>query len=247
MPEELAFNWRPGVLEWFLVLELIALLVMAGFRYIARLLGRAEPTDFFVIFYRVFWHAMRNPQQYPVPVNYQPVLPKKRKAPSRDDVDENATGLTDEELERLMAGDEVGGEEEEPPFCGPDSSPSRTRAIDEDDGLGGTVQADLEVHVSVGDTPRLVGLEYEVLIVEVNVPPDDGRANQIVIRELAKLLSIQPHQVIITAGHSKPDKTFRLSGVPAGLLDERLELVRQQKPIPTHPPGGDPEETVGFR
>jgi len=246
MPEELAFNWRPGFLEWFLILELIALAVMAGFRYVARLLGRSAPTDFFVIFYRIFWDAMRNPKHYPVPVNYQPVLPRVRKAPARDEFDENTTGLTDEELERLMAGDD----EPSPADAGDEPRPSpaaASRKTEEEDGLGGTLQVQLDVHVSVGDTPRLVGEEYGVLIVGVNVPPDDGRANQIVIRELATLLSIQPHQVVISAGHSKPDKTFRLSGVPAEHLAERLELLRQQKPIPNRPPGVDPDEPLSFR
>lgn len=239
MPDELAFNWRPGILEWILVLELIALSVMGGFRVVARLLGRTAPTDFFVIFYRVFWNAMRQPRHYPIPVHYQPVLPK-RKAPARDHVDENTTGLTDEELERLMAGDEEEPAADTPVHAG-------TGDTRDDDGLGGTLQADIDIHVSFGDAPRLVGEEYGVLVVEVNVPPDDGRANQIVIRELAKLLSIQPHQVIITAGHSKPDKTFRLSGVPASLLSERLELVRRQLPMPRQSPGSDPDEPLGFR
>lgn len=242
MPHELAFNWRPGILEWILVLELIALAAMGGFRYVARVLGRAAPTDFFVIFYRVFWSAMRNPRQYPVPVNYQPVLPR-RKAPARVDLEENATGLTDEELERLMAGDD----EEEPDADAPVAARTEPRRSEEDDGMGGTLQTELDVHVSVGGTPRLTGVEYGVLFVDVNVPPDDGRANQIVIRELAKLLSIQPHQVVITAGHSKADKTFRLSGVAADLLEERLELVRRQLPIRGPSLQSDPEETLGFR
>lgn len=220
-----------------LVLELIALSVMAGFRYIARLLGRSAPSDPFVIFYRVFWEAMQTPRRYAIPVNYLPVQPR-RKTPARTDEEENATGLTEEELERLMAGDE----EEQTPPAGP-GRPTQTP----DDGLGGTLQTEIDVHVSVGRAPRLVGEEYGVLVVEVDVPPDDGRANQIVIRELSRLLSIQPHQVVITAGHAKADKSFRLSGVSTHLLNERLELVRRQLPMPGPPRPQEPDDTLGFR
>ena len=42
MSSQFAFTWRPGVLEWMLVVELVALLVMAVYRYVAALLGRAQ-------------------------------------------------------------------------------------------------------------------------------------------------------------------------------------------------------------
>ena len=61
MPK-LAFNWQPGPLEWLLVLELVLLLVMAGYSLIAKLLGRGAPTDWVVIFSSVFWRAFRSPR-----------------------------------------------------------------------------------------------------------------------------------------------------------------------------------------
>ncbi len=37
---QLAFDWWPGLLMWALVLELVALAVMAGYRWLAIALGR---------------------------------------------------------------------------------------------------------------------------------------------------------------------------------------------------------------
>ena len=222
MPSEFAFNWRPGVLEWLLVVELVVLLTMGLYRYVAALLGRTAPTDPLVIFYHVFWRAFRTPRRYPIPVNYQPVPPRKPKVKVDDAVE--GTGLTDDELEALMAG---AADADGPP---PGGAPA------DQENLGGTRQVLLEVTIVPAPQPGIRGLRGGRVLVGADLPPDDGRANQLAIRHVCTLLRVQPHQVAIQAGHGKADKTLRVSGLSADELADRLAVL-----------GRDSEATLGFR
>lgn len=234
LPSEFAFNWRPGLLEWLIVLELMVLLTLAVYRYVAGLLGRNAPTDPFVIFYRVFWRAFRTPNRYPVPVNYQPVLPKRDK-PQRDESVEGA-GLSDDEIEALMAGGSLGDD-----VGGPKGGRiARTGAAadvgDDDEDEDGTArQSNLEAHVVAGRSIGVRSVQDGVMTVSVNVPPDDGRANRIVIEQACRLLQIKTHQVAIQAGHTKAEKTLRITGLSQRELAARLEHLGQA-----------PGDTIGF-
>lgn len=214
----IAFNWQPGPLEWLLVLELVLLLVLAGYRGIAKMLGRNNPTDWFVIFYSVFWRAFRSPRNYPVPVNYLPVLPKRPK-PKLDEEPEG-TGLTDEEIELLMGG--AGGE------GGP-------KAAAEKGALLSAQHGDVHVRVVTGMTVAVRSIDEGIVTISANVPPDDGRANRIVIDQLCTMLHVKPHQVSIQTGHTRADKSMRITGMTQKQLDEKLEHLSE-------PPG----ETIGF-
>ena len=213
----IAFNWQPGPLEWLLVLELILLVVLAGYRLIARMLGRNNPSDWFVIFYSVFWRAFRSPRNYPVPVNYLPVLPKKPK-PKLDDEGAEGAGLTDEEIELLMG--ESGGADKPP-------VPK--------DALLSAQHADVHVRVVTGMTVAVRSIDEGIITISVNVPPDDGRANRIVIDQICTMLHLKPHQVAIQTGHTRADKSMRITGMTEKQLEEKLSRLSE-------PPG----ETIGF-
>ena len=216
MPNEFAFNWRPGLLEWLIVLELILLLVLAGYRWVAHLLGRSAPTDAFVIFYRTFWKAFRTPKRYPIPVNYQPTLPKRPKVHLEEPME--GAGLTDDEIENLMVDSLAGGD-------GGDGRETSRPASDEDDEAEGI--STLEVHVISGGKVGIKGVEGGAMTIIVDVAPDDGRANRIVIEQACTALQLKPHQVALQAGHTRADKTLRITGLSPSQLKNRLEDLGQ--------------------
>lgn len=63
-------------------------------------------------------------------------------------------------------------------------------------------------------------------IVSVLEPPVDGRANEAVIRALARYFHISPSAIILTSGHTAKMKTFT---VPDELLD--FEVLPKQKEL----------------
>jgi uncharacterized protein len=56
----------------------------------------------------------------------------------------------------------------------------------------------------------------------VAAPPEDGRANDAVVRLLASTLGLARRDVEIVAGHSTRDKVVTLAGIGADELDRRL-------------------------
>ena len=213
MADSFAFDWWPGLLAWILVFELILLAVMVVARWLAASLGKGDPRDFFVIFHRVFWRAMRSPSLYPLPVNYQPVPPKK---PTQQVDAGEQEALTEDELDSLLSCD---GDAPASPAA---STPAANNAIDEDDVSGGTMRCELDVRV-VGPSPQdaVRGIESGVLLIDVTVAPDDGRANGTAIGLVAKVLRVESHQIAITAGHTRPDKTLKISGLSGEDLARR--------------------------
>ena len=269
---EAAFNWRPGALEWLLVLEGVILLTMAVFRSVAGMLGRGAPTDPFVIFYRVFWSAMRSPKRYPVPVNYEPVPPKERKVRVTDEPTDGTGGLTDDELERLMG--EGMCDDLSPVAAAATAAMDHARwdapvdmgddepvdAIhfrgDADDfdaapppaapasGGGGTLQSNLVLHVVAGPVPRVVAYDGDALTLATGLAPDDGRSNAVALRLLGEVAGIETHQIALLAGHARAEKTTRVSGLTAGQL--RMKLF--QATVNAPPQFDDPAEpSLGFR
>jgi uncharacterized protein YggU (UPF0235/DUF167 family) len=53
-------------------------------------------------------------------------------------------------------------------------------------------------------------------------PPEDGRANQAVVRLLAQMLGLRRRDVSIVAGHGSRDKVVAVEGLSAGELEARL-------------------------
>ena len=213
-----AFDWWPDLLMWALVLELMALAVMACYRWLAIALGRKDPRDFFVIFHRVFWRALRSPKLYPLPLNYDSAPRReKKKVLAASDCE---AGLSEDELDQLLAGS---GDDE--PAASPASSQSPVEPSD-DDAVPDAARFDVRVH-GPQDADKLCNLVGRTLAVTVTTAPDDGRANSIVISLLAKAFGVQTHQVAILSGQTKADKVVRVSGVSPEKMAEIVEILEQ--------------------
>lgn len=81
----------------------------------------------------------------------------------------------------------------------------------------------IPVRVSPGKRENRVGGEYNGrLKIEVNQPPEKGRANRAVEKVVALLVGVPEADVTVTAGHASRDKTVAVTGVAidavAGLL-----------------------------
>jgi uncharacterized protein (TIGR00251 family) len=75
-----------------------------------------------------------------------------------------------------------------------------------------------------GRANRLIGPHGGALKLEVQAPPDKGKANQAVIKLLAALLGVARSDVEITAGITSQDKTVEIRGLTADQLTARLGL-----------------------
>jgi len=60
---------------------------------------------------------------------------------------------------------------------------------------------------------RIVGEENGVLRVEVAAPPVEGKANDAVVKLIAKALSVAPTRVSIVAGPKSKKKRIAVSGI----------------------------------
>jgi uncharacterized protein len=63
-------------------------------------------------------------------------------------------------------------------------------------------------------------------IVSVNAPPVDGKANEAVIKSLAKYFAVSPSEIILVSGHTSKIKKF---DIPAKLAD--FEVLPKQKKL----------------
>jgi len=72
--------------------------------------------------------------------------------------------------------------------------------------------------------PGVAGRHGDSWKIRVSEPPEDGRANDAVVRLLAKTLRLADRDVRVVAGHASRDKVVALEGIsPAGatrLLEE---------------------------
>jgi uncharacterized protein (TIGR00251 family) len=79
---------------------------------------------------------------------------------------------------------------------------------------------------SSGST-RICGLLDGMLKVKVAAPPEKGKANQCLIRFLAKALGVKRNAVGILAGKTQPVKQVRVMGITAETLLKKLNLIKQ--------------------
>jgi len=81
----------------------------------------------------------------------------------------------------------------------------------------------LRLRVSPGSgRAAIVGRHGDAWKVRVTEPPENGRANDAVVRLLATALALPREAVAIVSGHSGRDKIVELTGVGPALIERRL-------------------------
>jgi uncharacterized protein (TIGR00251 family) len=76
-----------------------------------------------------------------------------------------------------------------------------------------------------GSKNAITGTHAGALKVMVTQAPEKGKANQAIVKLLAKSLGLQKSQVSLVSGQTSPQKMFLVEGVSATELHRRLELL----------------------
>jgi uncharacterized protein (TIGR00251 family) len=79
---------------------------------------------------------------------------------------------------------------------------------------------------SSGST-RICGLLDGMLKIKVAAPPEKGKANQCLLRYLAKELGIKKNTISIVSGKTSPVKKVRILGISSETLLKKLNLMEQ--------------------
>ena len=81
----------------------------------------------------------------------------------------------------------------------------------------------LKLRVSPGARrPGFAGRHGDAWKVRVSEPPEDGRANEAVLRLLAETLDVPRATVALVSGHSSRDKVVVLDGLEQSQTEQRL-------------------------
>jgi uncharacterized protein (TIGR00251 family) len=81
----------------------------------------------------------------------------------------------------------------------------------------------LQLRVSpAGSREQVVGRHGDAWKVRVAAPPEDGKANDAVLRLLAEALGLPRRDVALVSGHTGRDKVVSLVGIGAEETDRRL-------------------------
>lgn len=70
--------------------------------------------------------------------------------------------------------------------------------------------------------PGITGVMGDRLKIKVSQPPEGGKANKGIIGALADALGVPAGAITLTEGHTSPAKVFRVEGVTASAVRERL-------------------------
>jgi len=90
----------------------------------------------------------------------------------------------------------------------------------------GTVFMAKIVPGSSGPT-RICGLLDGMLKVKVSAAPEKGKANQCLLKFLAKELDVRKNAIGIISGQTSPVKQVKVSGISADTLLKKLNLDKQ--------------------
>jgi uncharacterized protein (TIGR00251 family) len=88
------------------------------------------------------------------------------------------------------------------------------------------MEASTRVHLRVAPgspSGRIVGRHGDAWKVSVQAPPEDGKANEAVLRLLADALGLPRRDVELVAGRSRRDKVVSLTGIGEDEAERRLE------------------------
>lgn len=99
-------------------------------------------------------------------------------------------------------------------------------------------------------TPRaardeVLGFEGDVLRVRVKAPPVEGRANDALLRLLAKALRVSRSNLTIVGGRASRDKTVAVEGLDAVEVRRRIERVVAEVSPGARGPGRRPGRSPG--
>jgi uncharacterized protein (TIGR00251 family) len=85
------------------------------------------------------------------------------------------------------------------------------------------VSTRVRLRVSPGaNSAHVVGRHGEAWKVRVAAPPEEGRANEAVVRLLAETLSLPRDAVTLVSGHGARDKIVQLAGLDPTQIERRL-------------------------
>lgn len=76
-------------------------------------------------------------------------------------------------------------------------------------------------------TNEIVGVRDEVLKVRLQAQPVDGKANDALVRYIAKMLNVPQRTVMIIRGHTSKRKVLQVS-VPQIVIEEAKEKLCRQ-------------------
>ena len=90
--------------------------------------------------------------------------------------------------------------------------------------------ARLKLRVSPGARrPGIAGRHGDAWKVRVSAPPEDGRANDAVVRLLAETLGVQRTQVELVSGHASREKMVLLEGVDQADAERLLAAAGEEE------------------
>ena len=85
----------------------------------------------------------------------------------------------------------------------------------------------MRLRVSPGArSDAVVGRHGDRWKVRVAAPPEDGKANDAVLRLIADRLRIRARNVTLVSGPASRDKIVELTGIDAAEAERRLEQIR---------------------
>ena len=82
----------------------------------------------------------------------------------------------------------------------------------------------ISLRVALGaQRAKVVGRHGTAWKLRVTAPPEDGKANEAVVRLLAEALGVSRGDIAIVSGHGARDKVVSLTGLGAEEVEQRLE------------------------
>jgi uncharacterized protein (TIGR00251 family) len=74
---------------------------------------------------------------------------------------------------------------------------------------------------------EIVGSYRDGIKVKITAPPVEGKANEALIRFLAKELGVSPSCIEITRGHHSREKTLKISGIVDQELMKKIGIIKK--------------------